>query len=491
MVRASGGVRRLFLSVLAGSLLLQLAWIFAVPAFRGIDEFDHVIKADATARGQWTGSEPPPRGRGELMRVRDDVATALGPMCAFYDYTGPDNCSAVRTMGDSTVEIASAASAYNPAYYVVAGVVASPFPGASADFAMRCVTAWLSALMLAWGAAVTRSWANGGWPGLALMVSATPVLVYSTTIAAPNGVGMAGGILMWTGLLGVASNPRAPHLLAASTGAVAVAVTHTTGLLWVPLVLVSILLLRPRRWWVAAWRADRSNATVAASIVLVALAYAACWVRIANTNALAPPADDVPPLRPGDLPIQVVSWLLQTIAAFPTRVEFAPVAVYPIWVLAFLALLVLGCAAATTRTRLVLLLLVGLWFAVPLTLTVVSYASEPFAWQGRYAMPLAVGISVVAGFALSEAGRLPSWRTSFTLVTLALVAHVLSVAAVTLREADRGLSPTFADVVPGPPAVTAVLVGAIAALGFVVAVRGWSAADASAQEPEPDRVAVP
>lgn len=483
------GGRRLFLSVLAGSLLLQLAWILAVPAFRGSDEFDHVIKADATARGQWTGSGPPPSGRGELMTVRSDVAAALGPMCRSYSYTGRDNCSPVARNSDGTVEIASAASAYNPAYYLVAGVAGLLLPGAGADFAMRGVTALLSALLLAWAAVVSRGWATGSWPALALVVSATPVVAYSTTVAAPNGVGMAGGILMWTAACGLASRRGTAPVAAIAVGAAAVAVTHTTGLLWCPLVLAVATLLRPRRWWIDRLRGRARATAVSVVLVVVALAYAAAWVRLAGTNALAPRTEGLPPLQPGDLVIQLVAWLLQTVAAFPLRNEYAPVAVYPIWLLAFLALLGLGLVAATPRLRLVLLLLVALWFAVPVALTVVSYASEPFAWQGRYAMPLAVGLPIVAGYALSEAGRLPSWRTCSTFVSLAAVAHVLSVAAVAFREADRGLSPTFADLVPGPPAVTAMLVGAVAAAGFVIAVRGWSASAARSVEPDEDHVA--
>jgi hypothetical protein len=36
-----------------GMLLLQLGWTLALPPFRGIDEFDHVYKTAAVARGDW------------------------------------------------------------------------------------------------------------------------------------------------------------------------------------------------------------------------------------------------------------------------------------------------------------------------------------------------------------------------------------------------------------------------------------------------------
>ena len=464
---------RLFGQVLAGCLLLQLAWVLAVPTFRGSDEFDHVVKADATSRGQLTGSEPASDGRGELMRVRDDVARALGPMCASYRYTGPDNCRPVRTFADGTVEIASAASSYNPAYYAVAGVVARPFPGAAADYAMRAVTGLLSALLLAWSVVVTRRWARGAWPALALVVSVTPVVVYSTTVAAPNGIGMAGGLLAWSAALGVVTGRGPAPWPALTVGAVAVATTHTTGLLWVPLVLATAALLRPRAWWCGHLGTNRRAVAISAAVVCGALVLSAAWVRLAGTNALAPPQADLPPLRPGDLPVQVLAWVLQTVAAFPLRNEYAPLAVYPMWVLAFGALLVLGLRAGGPRGRLVIGLLVLLWLGVAVVLTVVSYASEPFAWQGRYAVPLALGLSTVAGWCLDRSGRRPSGPVALVVLVLTGVSQVVCVVQVAAREADLGLSTTFADVVPGPAAVVAGLLGALAAAGFLVAVGAW------------------
>ena len=473
-MRVTSSSRRLFGGVLLGILLLQLAWVLAVPAFRGSDEFDHAIKADATARGQLTGSEPATDGRGELMRVRADVARALGPMCDSYRYTGPDNCHPVRTFDDGTVEIASAASAYDPVYYVVAGVAALPFPGAGSLFTMRAVTAVLSALLVAWATVVTRRWAVGDWPGLALLVSSTPVVLYSTTVAAPNGVGMAGGILLWAAAAGlVTGRGRAPWP-ALSVGAVAVAVTHTTGLLWVPLVLMSVVLLRPWGWWRERLRERRPAVLTSGVVVAVAFALAAGWVFFARTNALAP-QQDLPPLRPGDLAFQVIAWVLQTVAAFPVRNEYAPLAVYPMWLLAFGALLVLGFRAAPARTRAVLVLLVSLWIGVAVMLTVVSYASEPFAWQGRYAIPLAVGLSTVAGVALSSRGVRPRGPVAVAVLLLTAIAHVVCVAHVAVREADLRLSPSFADIVPGPPLAVGLVVGLLAAAGLAVAVLAWRA----------------
>ena len=142
--------RRLFLLVLAAALLVQTAWILALPAFRGADEFDHVYKAEAVAHGQLLDHGAAENGRGGLVEVPEDVVAAASVLCDSYKYTGPDNCNPVEQLSGDTVTVASGASTYNPAYYAVVGLMAQPFSGAATDFAIRAFTA---------------SWPHCSWPG--------------------------------------------------------------------------------------------------------------------------------------------------------------------------------------------------------------------------------------------------------------------------------------------------------------------------------------
>ena len=135
------------------------------------------------------------------------MVAAASAVCDSFDYTGHDNCHPAEDLGGDTVTVASGASTYNPAYYAVVGLMARPFSGAATDFAMRVYTAVLAALLLAWAAVVTSGWARNGWPLLALLVTATPVLIYSTTVASPNGVGYAAGCLLWAAGLGLVERP--------------------------------------------------------------------------------------------------------------------------------------------------------------------------------------------------------------------------------------------------------------------------------------------
>jgi hypothetical protein len=458
--------RRLFLLVLAAALLLQTAWILALPAFGGIDEFDHVYKAEAVAHGQLLDNGAPENGRGGLVEVPEDVVAAASAVCGSYDYTGPDNCNAVEHLSGDTVTVASGAATYNPTYYAVVGLMAQPFSGAATDFAIRAYTALLAALLLAWAAVVTSGWARNGWPLLALLVSATPVLIYSTTIASPNGVGYAAGCLLWAAGLGLVEQPGRPRVAALTTAAVTMMVTHSTGVMWLAFVVAIIALLQPLSRWRALFRSSPRALTGAGAIIGLGAAACVAWILLAKTNVTALTYTSSGPdhLTPGDLVIGQVAWALQTIGAFPLRNEPAPAVVYVLWLVPFVFLLIAGIRSASSRVRLAALVMLILWVVVPLTLTVLSFDAEGLAWQGRYALALAVGFPALAGLALSRATRGPRAIHCVLAVALCALAQTISCLRVAWTQGSMDLSPSLAG--SGPVAL--VLIAALALAGSML-----------------------
>ena len=465
--------RRLFLLVLTAALVVQAAWILALPAFLGADEFDHVYKAEAVAHGQLLDNGATDEGRGGLVEVPEDVVAAASEVCGHYGYTGPDNCTPVEHLSGDTVTVASGASTYNPTYYAVVGLLAQPFSGAATDFAIRAYTAIMAALLLAWAAVVTSRWARNGWPLLALLVSATPVLIYSTTIASPNGVGYAAACLVWAAGIGLVEQPGRPRVVALVTGAVTMMVTHSTGVMWLAIIGAVIALLQPLSRWQALFRSSRRALTGAC--VAVGLAGTACvtWILVAKTNTPAITASgDLPDrLTFGFLANGEVAWALQTIATFPLRRDPAPPIVYGLWLVLFLFFVVAGLRSATTRLRLAALVLLAFWVAVPATLTILSFDVVGMAWQGRYALPLAVGFTALAGLALSRGVRGPRRFHCALAVTLCALAHTISCVRVAFTEGGRDLSPGFAASGPAAMALIAVLALAGGLLPLLLARR--------------------
>ena len=461
---------RSFIWALLGVLLLQAAWSFVVPPFRGLDEHDHAYKAAAVARGDWSASHTEaPGGWGELVTVPADLVVAAGPVCETFPYTTKDNCSAVRDGQDAgTVEVASSAARYNPVFYFAIGTPARFFSGSDALYAMRATGALICALLIA--LAISTAWSSSRWPAAAVLVAATPVMLYSTTIAAPNGVEMSGALLVWSALLSLARSPGpappvARFVILATVGAIPLVTVRSLGPLWLLLIVAVCALLTPREIRSAVLRS--TTARVCALAVAVATSAAVAWTLTAGTNQFPSKSDPITGLW-ADLPKECVLWLLQAIGAFPARDEPAPALVYAVVLAAWAVLTIVGWRAARRRERLLLVVVFVLAYAVPLAATISSYEDLGPFWQGRYGYPFAVGFLLIAGhvLALRDNRASRASRALPVLVAGAVVAVTQPVSQLGVLGKELGTSPLAGSdawlTLPSPVVVVLSVAGAVA-----------------------------
>src|SRR3954452_7573645 len=236
--------RRFAFLVFLGAILMQTAWIVAVPPFRGSDEFDHAYRAASVADRVWMPTTPAQDGRGDLVPVSPALVAAAQPVCLTYLYVGPDNCYPVAQRVDGTVLIATAASRYNPVFYVVVGLPAKPFDGAPALYVMRFAGSLLTALLLGLAGWVVASSFGSIWPRLGLVVAVTPVVAYSDAIPAANGSEMISGLGLWCCLLAIGANLARPRhvrrlIVASIPFAVLLADLRSTGPLYVAIIVIT------------------------------------------------------------------------------------------------------------------------------------------------------------------------------------------------------------------------------------------------------------
>lgn len=445
--------RRAFGLVLLGSLLLQAAWILTLPTFRGIDEYDHVYKAEAVASGQWLSREPAPEGRGSLVEINEQSIRDASAVCDWLGYSGRGVCHPVELRPDGKATVGTAAGAYNPSYYLIVGLAAKPFAGDAADHVMRVVTAVLCSLLLAWSAAMVALWARTAWPLLALLAGLTPMFLYSTAIATPNGLSYAGATLVWFAILALDRAPEHERavLPAFLVGSVILLVTHTTGPMWLLLIGLTSLLMRPIREWLAILARRMWAWAATAALVVAVTLLCVIWTREARANTLAGPQEEFSSGFPWyEFLLSHVLWLLQGIGVFPTRNERAHPVVYAVWSALLIAMLVILIRRAVRRERIALTVLAVLVVTIPSVLSFLSYASEGLAWQGRYSLPLWMGVSALAARALDRAGREPSRSLVLGFFTAVALGHVASTVAVGLREVDLDVSlPTAAHLPAG------------------------------------------
>lgn len=477
----------------AAVMLVQLAWILALPPFRGIDEFDHAYRAAAVAHGQWMPRiSDDVRGNGDYVEVPPSLVRAARPVCESYDYTGPDNCNAARRVGDY-VEVASASARYNPVFYWLVGKPASFFTGAANVYALRVVASLLSAAFVWCAAYALVVGFRTAWPLLGAAVGLTPVLVYSTAVPGPNGIEMTSAFALWSAVLALGRTRMPRHverrlLLVAAVSACVLVTTRLLGPVWLFLVLeVSVPVLgRARR--VELRRGHRRTLTACAIALLATTVAAVAWTRIAAPNSLAS-EDNLHLSHPLLNSLrQMPLWVLQSMAAFPMRNDPAPTVVYGASAAALL--LVIGVAAARLRRGqgVALGLVVLVWLGVQLLISARTFSQLGAVWQGRYALPFVVGVPLLAA-AWADRRRPDGPRRVLVAVVAALVvtAHAVSVVHVMLVELRTSPLADAPEWITVPPAVLAVLVvaagGLFLAAGGASTRVGWTSARRDADEP--------
>lgn len=433
------GSTRVFALALLGSLLVQAAWILVVPPFRGLDEHDHAFKAAAVARGDWQPThEISAQGWGEFVRVPPDVVEAAQPVCEALPYTTDDNCIAGPAAADGLSLVASSAARYNPVFYFVIGTPARLFTGSQSLYAMRATAALLCSLLLALAAVAAVGSSRTSLLPTAVLLAATPTFMYSTTVAAPNGVELAAATLCWVALMGLsrpgaALEPTALTLMFAA-GAVPLVTVRTLGPLWLALIVVAIAVMTPPDRLIEVGR-RRTTRLVGALVAAAGLA-ATAWTLAAGTNdpGTSEATETFGSPTVVELMKNVLLWFFQAVAAFPARDELAPAGLYALAFLAWWILAAAGFRCMVRREQLALWLVVTLSLAVPLGTTLLTYARLGSIWQGRYGYPFAMGAILLCGLALdrARATRLTSWPTLgagailFVLLQLIGQLHVLA-----------------------------------------------------------------
>jgi hypothetical protein len=437
------GLVKARLSLLLGLCGLLAVWILVMPPFAGSDEFDHAYRAAAAARGQWdVDPVAATRGTGAFLKVPTDIVEAARSECQDLKYTKDHDCVGTAA-GDDRI-VASGAGRYHPLFYAVIGTAAKPFHGTTALYAMRVATALLAAGLVAMAALAAATWARSRWPYLGIAVACTPVAIYSSAVAAPNGVEMMAALALWLSLIGLlVADPRHVRrlaLLAGASGAV-LATLRPLGPLWCLLILAAVLVaVRAEPGRIRAL-VRRPAVLAGALLVLVSALQSTVWVLAVHALKLGVEKElhETLGYRFGVAATMVPAWVLQSIAAFPLRNDASHPAVYACYLILFGVVVFLGVRYGTRRSRYAIAVVTVAALLLPYLQTVQSWNTFRAAWQGRYGLPLAMGIVLLAAYALDRSGRDLRGPMRLLLFLLFVVSQTLS-ASTTLR-LERAASP--------------------------------------------------
>jgi hypothetical protein len=419
-------------------LAVGITWAASIGRYGGPDEPAHVLRAYAVAHGDVDGdrvSDLPSGYRGVT------VPRTLGtgdPTCYRHDATLPSTCSVPTPPHEGTVYVATSAGVAPPLYYALVGLPARVLGVADDPLAYRFVAlAWV-AVVLAFAAVRARAL---GRAALTMLVLVPPSAWFLLGVVNPNSLEIALCALAWVGVARVRRSGTTTAADIAWIGVpLGVAVAMRPIALVAAVAVVSVLVVDPRTR--PTWR----GAALLAMPAVIGGVSVLAWQRVIGWDGTDPRTavtgslwralrDSVGGLgrTAGEL-IGTTGWLEVSL----------PVPVKVAWLALLAAVLARTRAARSVRVRARTAATAraerGAWAVWGLVLvgtpvafeTVFSSSIGPI-WQGRYSVPVFIGLGALVA---SRGGT--RWRDLRLLVVAALAVECASFV-VTVRRYSVGI----------------------------------------------------
>lgn len=454
----------LYVGVVAAMAAL---WALAGPIASVPDEPAHVVKAASIWQGQLSGpTEPLDPERlplditAQVLRTPESYRQVDELACFAFRPEVPATCQPTLGDDDTVVLKKSAAGPYPPSFYALVGWPTRIVPAGSGVYLMRLTSVALCVALVALALASLRRVAGDALAFTAVTAAITPEVLYLAGSVNPNGLEIVGGLALWAGLTAVVRHRlrtrpvRRLDVVTTVAGAAALALTRSLGPLFTLAVVAAVLVAHGRG--VIALRRDRAVLGVIAAIGAIVVVGSA-WVVTSGHLGSVPGARPEPGRSIAEqLVARTDDWAEQMVAVFGW-LDTGPVQL-AVWSwLAILAVLVGGVwLLVRSWLGIAAVLLVPIVALTPVVLQYPGADDQGIAWQGRYALALAVGIPVLAAVALADAGvpELIGRRLAVLVGALAAVAHIASFATAMRRYAvglDGALRFWQADAAWAPP----------------------------------------
>jgi len=420
--RARRRVSTAFARWLIAAVLVATAaglWVLASPLSSGADEPAHVHRAASIALGQLLGRPPAPSPVSPVLRVQ--VPEAVGALPEPICFIGHPEVSAACSVnggpftpvprGDE-VERGTTSGRHPPFYYALVGWPLALLGQPLGVYVSRAIGAVAGGMFVATALMVALRRARPRLAVAGVLLALTPMALHLSGVVNPNGLEATAAICLWACLLELARGAATPDgrhpawlLAGAGVSGVMMTLTRPISALWLALAVgVAVAVSRPGA--VAALLRRRATWGWAAAGVVAGLASVAWLVGVGDPLLVAVSGAgrgrvglrDAFGLAYGQtLPraeemVGVFGWL-------DTRLPDTVWRGY-LWSVGGLGLLALLVARWRARIALVGLFLAVL--VVPAAVEAVRYDDLGLIWQGRYTLPLAVGVPVLAGFSASQ-----------------------------------------------------------------------------------------
>lgn len=392
--------------------LLSGLWVLANPLFSGPDEPAHVIRAEAITRGQWTGTEPGAEEAvgGHLEVTVPKIYANIEVDCFKFRRDVPAACQSFEGSSELGPALTSAGR-HPPAYYVAVGAASRPYPpGSGSVYLMRLLGVLVTGAFVASAVVALRRVAAPRLAAVGLLVAITPMVLFVSGVVNPSALEIASAIILWVGgfiLVTQACDEVRTRLTAlVGVASATLVLSRQTGPLWLGLIALSLGALGNRDSLVALLRSGAAR--VWAGVVAAATLAQVMW--LATVKPLDPAILGYPRLEePSTMLLRhslgaSFGRYRELIGSFGWLDTPAPAPTVVFWTGALGALILLAVSFGPRRDALVIFGLVVASIAVPVALEFSRMREAGgFFWQGRYTLPFAIGVPIVAALSLANA----------------------------------------------------------------------------------------
>jgi len=395
-----------------GFFLLMAGWALITP-MNATDEAAEVVKAAATVRLENLGTvETAPKtalgiskkspltvGEVSVYRVPSSFAVRLFP-CFLNGETNP-SCAKPMGDGSATVSALSYVGNYNPLYYVLVGWPTLLLTGAKCVYVMRLCSALLNAVLLGLAARTALEARRPRRALLCLAAATTPMTLFFGAIVNPNGTEICAASLVWCVVLRLVTAdepvPAVARRLAArgALGLVLLLNLRMLGPLWVALIAVI-------GWWIAT-PATRRALLRCRTVRLAALGstllgvVSLLWTALTPMELVSLSAVHPRLARAARMTLDLTPRHLREMLFSYDWAEVQIPMLACVLLTCTLALLLVPLLADRRYALPCLTMVVGV-IAIPVVLQGYEMRSLGIIWQGRYLLPYAVGLLLLAGF---------------------------------------------------------------------------------------------
>lgn len=383
-------------------LSLGVTWALIQPPYGISDEPAHTVKALATSDGQLQG--PQTVGQFGYSAMEFQVPSAYSSLWHFTCYSGDVNttpdCAPQFPTGADRIYISSTAAEYPPVYYATVGIFGWISPGQQGLFLMRLVTVILVTILIVLAGHLFVQFGYARQLATLLICATPTVFSFSGSVNAFSPE-VAASILYWTSGIFLLQSPnrKSKNLIASIyIGAIAFGVMRPASFLWI-LISMSVIFIVSVNVKELPFLFGKKNTNMlhVLSASGIACILSVCWyflgMTVRNLGGGSPAG--------GELFDNILvsfqrtpQYLQQIFGFFGWTTFYAPILVVILFTTSLLLSFLVNLRY-NRREIVGLSCLVSFISFGPAILEGARAASSGWGFQGRYLIPVAIGIPIV------------------------------------------------------------------------------------------------